>query len=258
MIRRVENEPGYVLHSRPWRETSLILEVFTCGHGRLGLTARGARRLRSRLRGMIVPFQPLLLSWAGRGELPTLTGADDEGPIPALRGRALFSGFYLNELLLKLLPRNDAHGALFGHYRDALAGLGAGGAAEPVLRIFEKRLLDALGYGLTLDREADTGAPVSPNRRYRYLPQHGPVGESGAAAGEKGVAVSGRTLLALARGRFEDGDGEARARQEARSLMRAILAPHLGPRPLGSRQLFAPSPPAGAAAGERGAKVISC
>ena len=242
MSRRVENEPGYVLHARPWRETSLILEAFTRAHGRVGLTARGVRRPRSRLRGLLVPFLPLLLSWTGRGELPTLTGADSEGPGRALRGRALFSGFYLNELMLKLLPRNDAHRALFDDYRDALAGLGTGGAAEPVLRIFEKRLLDALGYGLTLHRDADTGAPISPHRRYRYLPQHGPVEEPGTAAAE-GVTVSGRTLLALARGRL--GDGEERERQEARNLMRAILAPHLGPHPLGSRQLFAPSPPAG-------------
>ena len=249
MSRRVENEPGYVLHARPWRETSLILEAFTRAHGRVGLTARGARRPRSRLRGLLVPFFPLLLSWTGRGELPALTGADPEGPArPALRGRALFSGFYLNELMLKLLPRNDAHAELFDDYRDALAGLGAGGAAEPVLRVFEKRLLDALGYGPTLDRDADTGAPVFAHRRYRYLSHHGPVEEAGAAAAaEEGVAVSGRTLLALARGRL--GDGEERERHEARNLMRAILAPHLGPRPLGSRQLFAPSPPAGAAAG---------
>lgn len=254
MSRRIENEPGYVLHARPWRETSLILEAFTRAHGRVGLIARGARRPRSRLRGQLVPFLPLLLSWTGRGELPTLTGADPEGPSRPLRGRALFSGFYLNELLLKLLPRNDAHGKLFGDYRDALAGLGAGGTAEPVLRVFEKRLLDALGYGPTLDREADTGAPISPHRRYRYLLQHGPVDEpgAGASAGE-GVAVSGRTLLALARGRL--GDGQEWERQEARTLMRAILAPHLGPRPLGSRQLFAPSPPAGAAAGPPGTTV---
>ena len=239
MSRRVENAPGYVLHSRPWRETSLIVEAFTREHGRVGLTARGVRRARSRLRGTVLPFHLLLLSWSGRGELPTLTGAETEGPVRTLRGRALFSGFYLNELLLKLLPRSDPHPDLFDDYRRALARLGEDRAVDGVLRAFEKRLLDALGYGPTLDRAADTGAPISPDRRYRYAPERGPVE---AACAEDGPVVSGRTLLALAAGEAP-GDGDDRVRAEARRLMRAILAPHLGPRPLGSRALFRRSPP---------------
>ena len=236
----MENAPGYVLHSRPWRETSLIVEGFTREHGRVGLVARGVRRARSRLRGTLLPFHPLLLSWSGRGELPTLTGAETESPVRTLRGRALFSGFYLNELLLKLLPRNDAHPGLFGDYRRALARLGEDDrAVDGALRAFEKRLLDALGYGPTLDRAADTGAPVSPDRRYRYVPERGPVE---AAGGEDGPVVSGRTLLALAGGAAAGG-GDDRERAEARRLMRAILAPHLGPRPLGSRELFRRPPP---------------
>ena len=236
----MENAPGYVLHSRPWRETSLIVEGFAREHGRVGLVARGVRRARSRLRGALLPFHPLLLSWSGRGELPTLTGADTgSGPVRTLRGRALFSGFYLNELLLKLLPRNDPHPDLFDDYRRALAALGEEGRAlDGVLRTFEKRLLDALGYGPTLDRAADTGAPVSPDRRYRYVPERGPVE---AACAEDGPVVSGRTLLALAGGRL--GGGGDLERAEARRLMRAVLAPHLGPRPLGSRALFRRSPP---------------
>ena len=240
MIQRVENAPSYVLHSRPWRETSLIVEAFTREHGRVGLVARGVRRARSRFHGLLLPFRLLLLSWSGRGELPTLTGADTEGPIRALRSRALFSGFYLNELLLRLLPRNDAHLELFEDYRRALAGLGANDALDGVLRMFEKRLLDALGYGPTFDRAADTGAPVSPKKRYRYVPEQGPLEETGAG---EGPMVSGRTLIALAGGRF--GGEDDRERAEARRLMRAILAPHLGPRPLGSRQLFRRSPPPG-------------
>ena len=236
----MENAPGYVLHSRPWRETSLIVEAFAREHGRVGLVARGVRRARSRLRGTLLPFHLLLLSWSGRGELPTLTGADTGGgPVRTLRGRALFSGFYLNELLLKLLPRNDPHPDLFDDYRRALAAFGEEGRAlDGVLRTFEKRLLDALGYGPTLDRAVDTGAPVSPDRRYRYVPERGPVEAAGA---EDGPVVSGRTLLALAGGRLDGGGDLERA--EARRLMRAILAPHLGPRPLGSRALFRRSPP---------------
>ena len=237
MTRRVENAPGYVLHSRPWRETSLIVEAFTREHGRVGLVARGVRGARSRFRGLLVPFQLLLLSWSGRGELPSLAGVDTEGPIRALRGRALFSGFYLNELMLNLLPRNDAHPDLFDDYRRAVDELGAEGVLDRVLRTFEKRLLDALGYGPTLDRAADTGEPVSPDKRYRYLPERGPVEVEGEGTGSgEGPAVSGRTLLALAGERLECAD--ERERREARHLMRAILAPHLGPRPLRSRQLF--------------------
>ena len=244
MIRRVDNAPGYVLHSRPWRETSLVVEAFTSEHGRVGLVARGVRQSRSRFRGVLLPFRLLLLSWSGRGELPTLTGVDTEGPVRALRGRALFSGFYLNELLLKLLPRNDAHPELFEDYGRAIDELGGSGILDGVLRTFEKGLLDALGYGPTLDRAADTGDPVSPDRRYRYVPEQGPVECSGP---EDGPIVSGRTLLALASGRL--GRGDAHERAEARHLMRAILAPHLGPRPLGSRELFSritpPDPKAG-------------
>ena len=240
MNRRVENVPGYVLHSRPWRETSLIVEAFTREHGRVGLVARGVRRARSRFRGLLLPFHLLLLSWSGRGELPTLTGADTEGRVRMLRGRALFSGFYLNELLLKLLPRNDAHPDLFADYRHALAELDGNCALDAVLRMFEKCLLDALGYGPTLDRAADTGAPISPDKRYRYVLERGPVEGEGAAVGE-GPVVSGRTLLALAEGRLGCA-GDDQERTEARHLMRAILTPHLGPRPLGSRQLFSRIP----------------
>ena len=233
----MENAPGYVLHSRPWRETSLIVEAFTHEFGRVGLVARGVRRARSQFRGLLLPFRLLLLSWSGRGELPTLTGADTDGPVRPLSGRTLFSGFYVNELLMKLLARDDAHPELFDDYRRAVADLGAGGPVDPVLRTFEKRLLDALGYGPTLDRAVDTGVPVSADKQYRYVPEQGPVEEP--AAGE-GPMVSGRTLLALAAGRMA-GEGD-RERTEARRLMRAILSPHLGPRPLGSRQLFTRSP----------------
>ena len=235
----MDNAPGYVLHSRPWRETSLIVEAFTREFGRVGLVARGVRRNRSQLRGLLLPFRLLLVSWSGRGELPTLTGADTEGPVRSLGGRALFSGFYLNELLMKLLPRNDPHPELFDDYRQAVADLGTGGGLDAVLRTFEKRLLDALGYGPTLDRAADTGAPVSPDSRYRYVAERGPVEASSA---EEGVLVSGRTLLALAEGRIAGEDDPART--EARRLMRAILAPHLGPHPLESRQLFRRPAPA--------------
>ena len=236
MSRRIENAPGYVLHSRPWRETSLIVEAFTREHGRIGIVARGVRRARSQYRGLLLPFRLLLLSWSGRGELPTLTGADGEGAFRTLRGRSLFSGFYVNELLLKLVPRNDAHPELFDDYRQAIDDLDGEGAIDTTLRSFEKRLLDALGYGPTFDRTADGGEPVHPDRCYRYVPDRGPVATEGGGDPVDGPMVSGRTLLALAGGRpIPQGEHE---REDARRLMRAILAPHLGPRPLGSRKLF--------------------
>ena len=234
----MENTPGYVLHARPWRESSLIVEAFTLEFGRVGLVARGARRTRSRHRGLLLPFCPLLLSWSGRGELPSLTGADTESRVRPLAGRSLFSGFYVNELMMKLLPRSDPCPELFEDYRVAVDGLGSDGAPDVVLRTFEKRLLDALGYGPTLDRAVDTGAPISADKRYRYVPEHGPMEESGPA---ESLPVSGRTLIALAAGAMAAA-GE-RERTEARRLMRSILASYLGPRPLGSRKLFARSSP---------------
>ena len=234
----MENAPGYVLHSRPWHETSLIVEAFTREFGRVGLVARGVRRARSQFRGLLLPFRLLLLSWSGRGELPTLTGVDTDGPVRSLAGRTLFSGFYVNEILMKLMARDDPHPELFDDYRCAVVDLGAGEPVDSVLRTFEKRLLDALGYGPTLDRVVDTGAPVSVDKQYRFVPEHGPMEEPGAG---EGPMVSGRTLLALASGQMA-GQGD-RERTEARRLMRAILSPHLGPRPLGSRQLFTRSSP---------------
>lgn len=244
MRRRAVLEPACVLHSRPWRETSLLVEAMTREHGRIGLVARGARRPRSRLRGLLLPFRQLLLSWSGRGELPSLTGAEaDESP-PVLLGESLFSAFYLNELLMKLIPRFDAYPIVFDEYRDALGRLGAGDQTGCVLRVFEKRLLDALGYGPTLDYAVDTGAPLSAQKRYRYVPERGPVSCSNGPETASGPIVSGKTLMDLSRGRL---DGE-RERIEARGLMRALLAPHLGTRTLGSRQLFARTVPAEPAA----------
>src|SRR5690349_19378015 len=155
---RRDDQVGYVLHAYPYRETSIIVEAFTAEHGRVGLVARGARRPRSELRGLLQAFQPLTLAWAGAGELKTLVRAEWRGGMPLPGGAALLCGFYLNELLLKLLPREDAHPALFAQYEDALRSLaGQAGAAEQavVLRRFELRLLSELGYALTLTREVD-------------------------------------------------------------------------------------------------------
>ncbi|NIR62124.1 MAG: DNA repair protein RecO [Gammaproteobacteria bacterium] len=230
--RRVALQPAYVLHQRPFRNTSLLLELLTPGHGRVGLVARGVRTQRSRLRPLLQAFRPLLVSWSGRGELGTLTGVEGAERAPSLQGRALLAGFYLNELLVRLLGRHDPHADLFTAYHDALQAL-AGSWGEAALRIFEKRLLQALGYGLVLEHEVERGRALEPEALYCYRLEHGPVP---AKAGEAGLTVHGATLLALARERLES----ARALREAKALTRAALGLYLGDRPLKSRDLFVP------------------
>ncbi len=149
--KRVDGQSAYVLHLHPYSETSLVVDVFTRDHGRVPLLARGARRPRSAMRGMLMSFQPLELGWFGGGEVKTLAKAEWLGGMPLLGGRCLLLGYYLNELLLKMLPREDPHGVLFDAYAAALRALAAGAADAPELRRFEKTLLKELGYGLTLD-----------------------------------------------------------------------------------------------------------
>ncbi len=166
---------AYVLHQRPYRESSALLEVFAESHGRVGLVARGVRSPKSRQRGDLQPFRPLRLSWSGRGELGTLTGVESDGPSVALHGAALYSGFYLNELLVRLLARHDPHPRLYAQYRASLVQLGLASDIEPVLRIFEKRLLEEIGYGLLLDHEVRHGEAVQPDAWYDYHLESGPV-----------------------------------------------------------------------------------
>jgi len=231
-LERIDLEPALVLHARPWRETSLIVEAFSRGHGRVGLVARGVRRPKSRMRGLLQPFVPLLLSWRGRGELATLTGAEAEGGAPPLAGSAAVVGLYMNELLLRLVHRHDPEPALFGHYRAALDGLARGDDAEPVLRIFEMRLLEAAGYALEPEREAGSGAAIDPDGRYCYTAETGPRRWTDDAL--PGVCVSGSTLLALARGQLAG----RRTLREAKQLMRSIIDAHCGGRALASRSLW--------------------
>ncbi|NIP74413.1 MAG: DNA repair protein RecO [Gammaproteobacteria bacterium] len=210
----------------------MLAEAFTPEFGRVGLVARGVRGKRSRARGAIQPFRSLLLSWSGGGELYTLTGTEEVATFALRAGKALASGFYLNELLLRLTQRNDNQARLFASYSEVLHRLEAGEAPEPVLRVFEKRLLEELGYGLLLERTAGEGEPIAADRLYRYLVEDGPLPDMGA--GGAGVAVHGASLLALAREELLD----PRVLEETKRLMRSILAHYLGPRPLKSRELL--------------------
>ncbi len=228
---RVLLQPAFVLHRRPYRDTSLLLEVFSQDQGRLGLVARGAAASRSRLKGLLQPFAPLLLSWSGAGELATLTAAEEGGrPIPLPPHRVL-AGLYVNELLLRLLPRLDPHPALFAAYETLLAELVAAPGEEPPLRRFEKRLLEELGYGLTLDREAASGTPIVAEEHYCYVLDRGPL-----AAGQTqvGVPISGRGLLALRDGILND----PAVLKEVKRLTRAALAEQLRGRALKTRELY--------------------
>ena len=241
MSKRVDGQSAYVLHLHPYSETSLVVDVFTRDHGRVPLLARGARRPRSAMRGMLMSFQPLELGWFGGGEVKTLAKAEWLGGMPLLGGRCLLLGYYLNELLLKMLPREDAHGALFDAYAAALRALAAGAADAPELRRFEKTLLKELGYGLTLDIEVETGRPVVPEGEYTYLIERGPVarvpeGTHRAGAGDTAEVpgLSGKTLLDMAADDYSD----PRTRLESRQLMRHLIAHHMGGKPLQSRRVF--------------------
>ena len=229
---RRDDQHAFVLHAYAYRETSLIVEAMTAGYGRVALVARGAKRPRSELRGVLQAFQPVSLSWAGSGELKTLIRAEWLGGLPLVSGSALLCGFYLNELLLKLLPREDAHPQLFREYESALARLATGADQAPVLRQFELRLLAELGYALPLTHEVDTGEPVDPAARYYYAFERGPR-LTVAEPGRRYPQVRGATLLALADLDF----GEAGAAAEAKRLMREVLDHYLEQRAVFSRRV---------------------
>ena len=199
---RVNHQHAYVLHHYNYRETSLVLELFTRTHGRLGVLAKGARRGPVRQRSSLEPFQPLLVAWGGRGDLPVLSNVELAGDAILLRGDRLYSGLYMNEVLLRLLHRHDAHEHLFDAYRLSLKNLAAGASLEATLRVFEKHLLQEVGYGLVLDHEINDNAPIDPTAMYDYIPDRGPVRISDTNANARGVRLHGSSLLALAGDHF--------------------------------------------------------
>jgi DNA repair protein RecO (recombination protein O) len=224
-LRRIELTPGYVLHHRPWRDTSRILEVLTREYGRLTLFARAVRGPRARLAPVLQPFQPLLISWSGRGEAPQLTQAERAEACAPLPPPALLAAFYLNELLIRLTTRHDPLPELYDHYAHTLRQLRAGALLERCLRLFEKRLLEVLGYGVDLGCEAHSGAAIRSDGYYQFRPGHGLV------PAPRDGALAGGSLLALAR---EELSG-ARELEDARRLLQAALAPCLEGRPLATR-----------------------
>jgi len=227
-----DDEPAYVLHMYPFKETSLVVEVFTRRLGRLGLVARGARRPRSSLRGVLMAFQPLVLSWSGKAELRTLHGAEWLAGHPQLAGLSLMCGFYLNELLLKLLAREDPHDGLYLAYDEALRALRSTRPPAWVLRRFEKMLLRELGYGMLLERDA-AGEAIRREATYTYQVERGPEVAQGPVADDL-VTLSGKTLLDMAADDYRD----SLTLQQSRALMRFVLNHYLGGQTLHTRQLL--------------------
>jgi len=233
-------DKGYVLHSYPYRETSLILQVWTEKHGRMGLVAKGARRPKSASRAVLIPFQPLSLDWFGRGELRTLKTAEPASPATPLAGEALMSAFYMNELLLKLTTRDDPHEGLFTAYDTAVTDLRTLSRLkpeiprlEPILRRFELRLLQELGYALEMTREASHGPAIAAEREYFYVVERGAVGATERETPANAVRVRGQTLIDLERGRFEDAITVAQAKQ----LMRLLINHSLNGQELATRAI---------------------
>lgn len=230
-MKELQDE-GYVLHGRPYHETSLLLEVVTAEHGRLGLVARGARRSRGGSAGSLQPFHRLQLRWSPRGELHTLIGAD-ELERHRLSAPMLPAALYLNELLMRLLARHEDCPDIYTAYADTLARLTATepGGLEPALRDFELDLLEGLGYGLTLEYEADSHEAIDPMAFYRYVEQHGPVRVAGS--GDSG-SFNGAALLAIAARDWH----EPETLRAAKHVLRSALEVQLGPRGLRTRELL--------------------
>ncbi|SEJ56969.1 DNA repair protein RecO [Frateuria terrea] len=217
----LDQQPAYVLHARPYRETSLLLECLTRDHGRLGVVARGVRRERARLqRAQLEPFQPLALDLLLRGELATLRGVEPVGMPLRLAGDAGLAGLYLNELVVRLTGRQDPQPDLFEAYDRTLPRLAEEGTLAWQLRRFERDLLASVGYALQLETEADSGEPIMPEGWYRYQVEHGPVACTAGAA----RVIRGADLLALAADQRPDAAGVAALRR----LMREVIRFHLG------------------------------
>lgn len=221
-----------MLHRSPYRESSLLVDLFAREHGRLRVVARGVRGGKPQA---LQPFVALEVAWSGSGTLKTLTQVEVAVPTsPLLTGRALYLGLYVNELLVRLLHEYDPHPALHARYRQLLQDLAGAGDAEPLLRRFELALLADLGYGLTLDRDGHAGLRIEPDVDYVYVADTGLVRRDAVSGDAARHRLSGRHLLAMA---AEDYT-EAGVRQCAKELLRTALADHLGGRPLRSRELF--------------------
>jgi len=227
---KVDQQPAFLLHRRPYSETSLLLDFFTRDHGRLTLIGKGCRKKKNQPSGLFQELRPLLVSWSGKGELPILSNIEPNGHVKNPDTDMAWCGYYLNELLLKLLHRHDSHENLFDRYQDTVLGLLMGNDPASELRVFEKHLLGEIGFGLVLDHDVDTGEVIDDKAEYFYYPDKGPVlSESGS-----GNTVSGMTLNALQNESF----ATKKERNEARKLTRQLIDLQLNGKQLRSRRVI--------------------
>jgi len=228
---RVDRQPAFVLHRRAFRETSMLLDLLTRDHGRVGGILRGARGPRRSQAGACQPLHGVLVSWSGRSELKTLLALEPSRVLHAIAGERLYAALYVNEILLRLLPANDPHPALFDAYAALLPALAGEAAIEPALRSFELLLLSELGYGLCFDHDSRSGAVLEPQAEYAFNPT---AGFTLAEADHGQATYPGWVLFDIDRQDFSS----PHTRRYAKRLMRAALAPLLGDKPLLSRGYF--------------------
>jgi DNA repair protein RecO (recombination protein O) len=230
---RLELQPAFILHTRPYRDTSLLIDFFTPDHGRISAVARGMRQRKSPTRSLLNPFTRLLISVQGKPELKLLTAVEADNRFFSLQKEYLYSGLYLNELLLRSLPLADPHKHLFAIYEQSLDALQAGQLLEPVLRSFELDLLNELGYGVDFEHDALTGAAIGAEQDYIFEPEQGFIALEEQQSGTR-LVLAGQTVLAIAQRDFSS----AIVRAGSKQLCRQLLKPLLGHRPLRSRELF--------------------
>ena len=227
---RRDNQPVYVLHTYSFKETSLVAELFTKEYGRIATLAKGARRPRSAMRGQLQSFQKLSATWSGKNELKTLHSLDWADGLVLLQGEALMCGFYLNELLLRLLPREDAHERLFDYYQATLKVLARGVDLAVSLRRFELKMMQEMGYAVPLKAD-ENDTPIEAAQEYCYVAEYGACALS---ANQNGIVLSGKTLLDMA----QDNYKTVQTKQQSKQLMRYLLTQYLGDKPLHTRQLL--------------------
>lgn len=221
---------AFVLHRREYSESSLLVEFFTEYNGRITLLAKGARRPRSPLKAVLQPFTPLLLRWSGKGDLKTLTKAEPAALTLPMETLSLYSGFYINEVLARVLENQTAYPELFQHYLRCITELATQKQIEPILRTFEFHTLKALGYGVDFTHCAATGLPVDPKMTYQFQENQGFI----ASLLQNNQSFLGSDLLAFAQLDFS----EKSTQQAAKRFTRIALKPYLGSQPLKSRELF--------------------
>jgi DNA repair protein RecO (recombination protein O) len=232
---RIQDQAAYILHHRAYRDTSQILDLFTCDHGRVTVVSKGSRSAKSKSRAVLQPFVPLLVSWVGKGEMPTLTSSEVINHAPLkLSGDALPSAFYINELLMKLLHRHDVHEDVFYLYKETLEGLQNLKTLERALRVFEKNLLQLIGFEMNLSSDAETGNSIQPDQTYRYYIEHGPVLALDHEHDTRSLLIKGSSLISF----DEESLDSAEVLKDIKSIMRYVLAYYMEGKPIKSRELF--------------------